>query len=180
MAVNQANGPVPLYVHTIYRILRVMRLKQQETGGTFDYVLFKKHVDAAGLSFDQLRPLQQRLDTLESFMPQGQTIAPPSKAKGKSGPTTGNDWTPKVYCPRSECSLPRLIYKGRYSHNCRFVMPMCYTRRSMCTVQHLLKHISREEHIRRPSHRSRRSPQGNLASPNPPSATFYLKMTNRT
>ncbi|TVY21376.1 hypothetical protein LARI1_G001467 [Lachnellula arida] len=96
MAVNQTNGPVPLYVHTIYRILRVMRLKQQETGGTFNYLLFKKHVDAAGLSPDQLRPLQQRLDTLESFMPQGQTVDLSSKPKGKSGPTTGNDWTPKA------------------------------------------------------------------------------------
>ncbi|TVY31851.1 hypothetical protein LSUB1_G008879, partial [Lachnellula subtilissima] len=95
MAVTSSNGPVPLYVHTIYRILRVMREEQQKTGNKFDYVLFKKLVEAANLSVDQLRPLQQRLDTLESFMPREQTIAPRLKGKGKWGFSTGNDWTPE-------------------------------------------------------------------------------------
>jgi hypothetical protein len=32
MAVSQDDGPVPLYLHTVCRILRNMRVRQQEAG----------------------------------------------------------------------------------------------------------------------------------------------------
>lgn len=75
-----------------------MRIKQQQPGGKFDYMLFKNNLDAAGLSPMQLVPLQQRLDTLESFMPQSQTSqnTQGGQIKAKFGAAIGNDWTPKV------------------------------------------------------------------------------------
>jgi len=95
MAVSSTDGPQPLYIQTVYRILRDMRLRQQETGGSFNYALFKKHIKDAYLTPPQMGPLQQRLDTLESFMPQSQTGTQPTKGK-KAKQTSGNDWTPKV------------------------------------------------------------------------------------
>jgi hypothetical protein len=79
-----------------------MRMKQQETGGAFNYVHFKQLVDAAGLSPFQTGPLQQRLDTLESFMPKEQTSADQPKKKKQQ---FGNDWTPKVTLPGRRRSL---------------------------------------------------------------------------
>ncbi|RAO74257.1 uncharacterized protein BHQ10_010269 [Talaromyces amestolkiae] len=72
MAVGQEKGPIPLYVHTVLRILREMRLLQQEDGSRFDYHMFKKKILAADLLPSQLDPLMQRLETLESFMPRQQ------------------------------------------------------------------------------------------------------------
>lgn len=95
MAVSSNDGPQPLYIQTIYRILRDMRMKQQESGGRFSYALFKKHIDSARLTPFQMGPLQQRLDTLESFMPESQTAAPQKQGK-KVKAVCGNDWTPKV------------------------------------------------------------------------------------
>ncbi|TVY83558.1 hypothetical protein LSUE1_G003602 [Lachnellula suecica] len=95
MSVTTNEGSMPLYIHTIYRILRSMRLVQQERRGTFDYMLFKEMIDAAKLHPSQLGPLQQRLDTLESFMPSGQTAAPRPHARGLPV-LPGNDWTPKA------------------------------------------------------------------------------------
>jgi hypothetical protein len=61
-----------------------MRIVQQETNRAFSYAEFKRRVMDMTMTPAQLGPLNQRLDTLESFM---------SKAdKGKKG----NDWTPKV------------------------------------------------------------------------------------
>jgi hypothetical protein len=68
MAVKQSE-PVPLYIHTIYRIVREMRLIQQEEVGVFDYKDFKNRILDSGLTPAQLSPLSQRLETLESFMP---------------------------------------------------------------------------------------------------------------
>jgi hypothetical protein len=105
MAVN-SNEPVPLYIHTIYRILREMRLAQQELGGQFNYSEFKAQLGNSDLSPAQLGPLNQRLETLESFMPK----APASmsqvrgmkkvngKGKGQERASTvkGTDWAHKV------------------------------------------------------------------------------------
>ncbi|TVY92411.1 hypothetical protein LAWI1_G004174 [Lachnellula willkommii] len=111
MAVNQTSGPMPLYLHKVKQILRKMGEEQQEkmqkekkmpeqkkTGATFDYDLFRKRVDDASFSPDQLKPLQQRLDTLESFMPPEQTVKGKGKEKEKKkfGPSASNDWTPKA------------------------------------------------------------------------------------
>lgn len=97
MAVGQDKGPVPLYMHTVQRILREMRLLQQENASQFDYQEFKKRILDSDLLSGQLEPLKQRLETLESFMP-CQQAKPPSglnKKKGKSQ-RAGSSWVPKV------------------------------------------------------------------------------------
>ncbi|KAI3286486.1 hypothetical protein DTO002I6_8157 [Penicillium roqueforti] len=97
MAVGQDSGPVPLYVHTVQRILREMRLLQQMAGSQFDYKDFKKRILSTGLLPGQLEPLRQRLDTLESFMAPQQT-APNNQARGKKAKSqgAGSNWTPKA------------------------------------------------------------------------------------
>ncbi len=99
MAVSQDDGPMPLYLHAINRILRDMRMVQQQTNGSFNYAEFKRLVGDTNMTPGQLAPLSQRLDTLESFMPKSQTDLgtkdqPKKKQKDESG--SGNDWTIKV------------------------------------------------------------------------------------
>ncbi|KAL2782498.1 hypothetical protein BJX66DRAFT_320559 [Aspergillus keveii] len=73
MAVGQDDGPMPLYMHTVKRILREMRIIQQEKETGFDYQEFKRRLMSSNLTPAQLEPLSQRLETLESFMPKYQT-----------------------------------------------------------------------------------------------------------
>lgn len=98
MAVNQEEGRLALYLHSINRILRDLRLIQQENHTAFNYRQFKKEVDACDMTPAQLLPLNMRLDTLESFMPKSQTsakpIAQPKKVAGNE--FFGNDWSVKV------------------------------------------------------------------------------------
>lgn len=94
MAVSSEDGRLPLYLHTVYRVLREMRMEQQESGEKFDYNQFKSKILDSGLTPHQLAPLEQRLDTLESFMPKSQTTQSVKKTK-QSGPM-GLDWTPEV------------------------------------------------------------------------------------
>lgn len=69
MAANSVQGgTLPLYLHIVIRILRELRLEQQKTGGSFNYRAFRKAIDAEELTPGQKIPLEQRLDTLESFM----------------------------------------------------------------------------------------------------------------
>ena len=100
MAVNRDDGPMPLYMHTVNRILREMRVVQQNIpGATFDYSRFKDLIMASDLTPAQLGPLNQRLDTLESFMPCGQTNHGKSavrSGKSKGSDQVGNDWTSQV------------------------------------------------------------------------------------
>lgn len=71
MAVSSLQGGgMPLYFHVVTRILKEMRIKQQQTGGHFDYGTFKRALATEGLTGGQLGPLGQRLETLESFMAQ--------------------------------------------------------------------------------------------------------------
>lgn len=94
MAVGQDNGPLPLYMHTVQRILREMRVEQQNLGAGFDYAGFKGKILDSGLTPGQLEPLKQRLDTLESFMPPQQVFPTPGrKIKAKRW---GSDWMPQV------------------------------------------------------------------------------------
>ncbi|TGO45426.1 hypothetical protein BOTNAR_0670g00010 [Botryotinia narcissicola] len=84
---------MPLYLQTITRVLRVLRLAHQINGKPFHYGEFKKHLEDLRLTTGQEGPLIQRLDTLESFMPIEQRSAkssPPLK-RGK-----GTDWSIKV------------------------------------------------------------------------------------
>ncbi|KAG9243542.1 hypothetical protein BJ878DRAFT_535151 [Calycina marina] len=96
------NDEAPLYMHTIYRILRGMRISQQEAVGKFSCNEFKGQVMLSGLNTAQLRPLNQRLDTLERFMPKVQTDLNQTnvkrKGKDKASSPTGNTWDSKPGC----------------------------------------------------------------------------------
>ena len=102
MAVSTENGPMPLYLHSINRILRELRMVQQETNGSFNYMEFKRKVDGEDFTPAQWGPLNQRLETLESFMPQSQVPVLGGKGSVKVDPgrnmanESGTDWTIKV------------------------------------------------------------------------------------
>ena len=98
MAVNRDGGPMPLYLHAVYRILREMRIEQQEMGTAFRYANFKERVSQTEMTPAQLSPLTQRLETLESFMPNTQTGVTSKRQKSKAAVQHGNDWTTKVRC----------------------------------------------------------------------------------
>lgn len=103
MAVSHDDGPMPLYLHAVYRILREMRIEQQETGSSFSYVNFKSRVEQTAMTPAQLGPLTQRLDTLESFLPKKQVGSMVAKGKATAVDWYGNNWQPKV------CSLRRSV-----------------------------------------------------------------------
>jgi hypothetical protein len=91
MAVDSSSGPMPLYLRTVYRILRDMRLEQQANRSPFNYSKFKQLVQQTDMTPAQLAPLQQRLDMLESFMPVDQR----SLVNGKKQ-SPGNGWASMV------------------------------------------------------------------------------------
>ncbi|OBT84079.1 hypothetical protein VE02_07020 [Pseudogymnoascus sp. 03VT05] len=117
MAVSRDGGPMPLYLHAVYRILREMRIEQQEMGTAFRYANFKERVAQTEMTPAQLSPLTQRLETLESFMPNTQTGVMSKRQKSKFAVQHGNDWTTKSGCltivdlscpcvtPEGACSL---------------------------------------------------------------------------
>ncbi|ESZ97765.1 hypothetical protein SBOR_1847 [Sclerotinia borealis F-4128] len=95
MAVNPKEE-LPLYLHSIGRVLRVLRMAHQISGRPFHYGEFKKHIEALKLTTSQEGPLSQRLDTLESFMPLAQ------RGSGSPFPVkrgSGTDWRIKVLKP---------------------------------------------------------------------------------
>lgn len=103
MAVNDSSDGLPLYLHVVMRILRELRIEQQQSGTTFNYGKFKRQVDAEALKTAQLGPLQQRLDTLESFMNQKHAKSydlfaprPGSTTRKKAPKASGNSWAPKA------------------------------------------------------------------------------------
>ncbi|KAI2465811.1 hypothetical protein F4781DRAFT_375108 [Annulohypoxylon bovei var. microspora] len=94
----------PLYMHVIQRILRDMRIEQQKTRSGFKYNDFVRELKNEKLMPDQMRPLQQRLDTLESFMvPEqiglGAQISPANSKSQKRMNykinSSGTNWTPR-------------------------------------------------------------------------------------
>lgn len=68
MAVSNTPGTMPLYLHVVVRILRDLRIAQQKAGTSFNYGDFKRALANETMTREQLNPLQQRLETLESFM----------------------------------------------------------------------------------------------------------------
>ncbi|RYP07738.1 hypothetical protein DL765_009030 [Monosporascus sp. GIB2] len=97
MAVKEG-GNMPLYLHVVSRILRELRLEQQNTNSTFKYAAFSSKIRVEPLTVAQRNPLIQRLETLESFMVKEQVKAPIPRGRrrrGLSNKNTGNDWTPK-------------------------------------------------------------------------------------
>ncbi|KAH9427500.1 hypothetical protein MCOR02_012130 [Pyricularia oryzae] len=111
MAVNNSKG-IPLYLHVILRILRDLRIEQQEQSDTadecippFQYAKFKRGLEKECMTETQLAPLKQRLDTLESFMVSKQVYAFNSNTKNSGTPAKrikareneqGTDWTPEA------------------------------------------------------------------------------------
>ncbi|KAI1839501.1 hypothetical protein JX266_014287 [Neoarthrinium moseri] len=81
----------PLYMQVIQRILRNMRVEQQQVRGPFNYRKFISLLDDEQFTPEQKRPLQQRLDTLESFMISDQVSRARKKVKI---PYSGTSWTP--------------------------------------------------------------------------------------
>ncbi|KAF4332190.1 hypothetical protein FBEOM_14011 [Fusarium beomiforme] len=103
MVANPGQGAkMPLYLHTVMRVLRELRIKQQERGGGFDYQEFKNAMEAEPLTKEQLVPLQQRLNTLESFMVKHDRVCATKACKKEAEDFTSNsatsqeaiDWTP--------------------------------------------------------------------------------------
>lgn len=93
IVVGQDDRPMPLYMHTVKRILREMRILQQATGKGLDYQGFKTRILESGLTHAQLEPLRQRLDTLESFIPESQALISGKKVKNKFQ-RRGSKWEP--------------------------------------------------------------------------------------
>ncbi|CAH0058530.1 unnamed protein product [Clonostachys solani] len=105
------DGGMPLYLYVVNRILRDLRIEQQRSGLAFNYGKFKATIAEEAMIDSQLLPLQQRLETLESFMvkdqaPQyklGMKKQQPQKQaqKGKKSSMNGEDvakgniWFPK-------------------------------------------------------------------------------------
>ncbi|KAM0486215.1 hypothetical protein ACHAPX_000919 [Trichoderma viride] len=95
MAVSSVQGSMPLYLHVVQRILRDLRIEQQQKSTTFNYLEFKTRLMREDLATGQLVPLQQRLETLESFMVKEQVINVAGKAV-KQSVGRGIDWKPKA------------------------------------------------------------------------------------
>ncbi|KAJ5471858.1 hypothetical protein N7539_008801 [Penicillium diatomitis] len=121
MSVARDSGAGPLYLQTVQRILREMRLLQQSTGLPFDYQDFKTRVLGSGLLTGQLEPLKQRLNFLESFMPPHQASTgykfKKTKAKTQDG---ASNWAPKLtivdlscpcVSPDTACSLFNICFE---------------------------------------------------------------------
>ena len=95
MAVGE--GTLPLYVHVIQRILRDMRVEQQQGDQiqSFKYAEFKRRIANEDLTPPQLVPLNQRLETLESFMVKKLANEKPTKKmSGQRSLPGGTDWKP--------------------------------------------------------------------------------------
>lgn len=94
---------MPLYMHVVNRVLRELRLRQQQTGESFDYRAFKALLAREDLTDGQRVPLSQRLETLESFMapPQEANVTQQKKKKKAVAAAAvskppGNDWAPRA------------------------------------------------------------------------------------
>lgn len=67
MSIDQDSGHVPLYLETLFRVLREMAKESKGKPG-LNYVDFKYRLEAQKFSRDQSAPLQLRLQLLESFL----------------------------------------------------------------------------------------------------------------
>jgi hypothetical protein len=67
MAVSDKEGPLPLYIEVVMRILRDIAIEAQGAPG-LNYLEFRRRLDAECFTGQQNQPLKLRLDLLESFM----------------------------------------------------------------------------------------------------------------
>lgn len=135
MAVSSIQGGgIPLYLHVVSRILRDMRIAQQQTNSAFDYKAFKTAISKESLTEGQLLPLQQRLETLESFMVTEQTLAGGSASRSKVKPkekgntsAQGVEWDLLVssfYAVTEDFTNSKNL--GWRTHDCRSLMSLCH------------------------------------------------------
>jgi hypothetical protein len=144
-------GKMPLYLHTAMRILRELRIKQQQRGGGFDYQEFKNAMKAEKLTKEQSGPLRQRLETLESFMVKqnAPTEGPENKkGKGKAAPMNQDriDWTP-VVCQTAilfGSKLTSCVSEWPADHH-RPILPMRDGRASVLFVRYMSQSLPRAE-----------------------------------
>lgn len=113
MAVS-GEGQMPLYLHVVERILRDMRTNSQqllESGvqSGFKYLEFKQKIEEAGFTNLQSGPLNQRLETLESFM---KYKAVRKKGVTKTKIAKGTDWTPKVRFYQIPCTANNVSFSS--------------------------------------------------------------------
>ena len=87
-------GSAPLYMHVVNRVLRELRVEQQHRGTGFNYLEFRRRMDATELTDMQKAPLNQRLDTLESYMVTSQTPSSSHHQRQFGGAGQAIDWTP--------------------------------------------------------------------------------------
>ncbi|KAI9766483.1 MAG: hypothetical protein M1835_007179 [Candelina submexicana] len=85
MAVSGGDGPVPLYVEIIFKLLKEMAIESRGASGV-NYSAFKTRLGKAGFSRDQNGPLNLRLELLESFMEPIATPSAPRPALKKGQP----------------------------------------------------------------------------------------------
>lgn len=92
MAATDNGEGLPLYMHSVLRVLREMALEPNAKPG-IDYRDFRMRVEMLGLSPGQKIPLGLRLDLLEEFIEEQTTL--PKIAKTNTTPRKkGNDWEP--------------------------------------------------------------------------------------
>jgi hypothetical protein len=141
MAVSQNENSVPLYLHVIHRILRDMRIAQQENGKGFSYAEFKRNVGGVNMAPGQLGPLSQRLEMLESFMPKAETKIVGWKTGNESGNESRIDWTNKVTISPPMPYSSNLTSLGPLPYYCRPFLPMYDRRERLCSLQYMFEYL---------------------------------------
>lgn len=73
MAVSQDNGRMPHYLHAINRILRELRIEQQETSESFNYAKFKKRTMTSEMSSPtrSTQPTSRYVGDFHAMLPDG-------------------------------------------------------------------------------------------------------------
>ncbi|KAI1118026.1 hypothetical protein F5Y14DRAFT_400866 [Nemania sp. NC0429] len=108
------SGTMPLYMHVVQRILRDLRLEQQQNSTPFSYSDFRHRIMKEDWRPEQLAPLQQRLDTLESFLAKKPTpvggvfkipVLPSTSWTPEAGQLTIVDLSCPCVTPEMACSL---------------------------------------------------------------------------
>jgi hypothetical protein len=107
MAVG-SEGDMPLYMHSLIKILREMALSSQGQEA-FNYKLFRAKLDSETFSCGQNGPLQLRLDLLESFMKQVQVEVPLHRPA--QPPAKGNKKPPRPQTTIDENIKDHLVGK---------------------------------------------------------------------
>ncbi|KAI9715120.1 MAG: hypothetical protein M1828_001055 [Chrysothrix sp. TS-e1954] len=108
MAVSEKEGTIPLYMEVVMSILKTMAIEAKGTVG-LDYKTFLRRIRDADFSPDQRRPLQLRLNLLETFLRTKKKGEKPQVDNdifdAKPGTLTIIDLTDPFVDPASACVL---------------------------------------------------------------------------